>query len=226
MSFFRRLVSIFISPAVVFADIRDGSATWWQPWLWMSVIYMIVGYFSIPIQRAVTLLNERGLGQEELALAVEQFDKWVLVQLFATPVLLLVTSLLFAGLTYILVTILSPNSTFKKYFTIMLWASVVGSVSNIISTIVVRARGVDLIRTADDARVSLGLAFMAPEGSRVGLGILQATDFFALWSLALVAVGIMAVFGMSKGQAIACVVPLWLIYVAISLLGTLLGAVG
>jgi len=224
MSLVNRLVWIFVSPARVFAEIREGNARWWHPWIWQSVVYLIAGYLSLPIQRAVMELNVNDLSPDDLAKQLQFMDRFGVLQILATPVLLLLFSLALAGITYVLVTILSSRANFRQYFTITLYASIIGALSMLVSTVAVRMRGVETIRVPEDAQVSLGLGFLVPEG--VWHAILGSVEVFAVWSLVLIGMGLMHVFDMTRKQAIACVVPWWVIIALFAIMGQAFGGLG
>jgi hypothetical protein len=226
MGFVNRLIWTFVSPTRVFDDIRNGEVSWWQPWAWQSILYVIAGYLSQPVQRAVLALNPQDLPPDQLEQQLATMDKLIWVQLAGTPPMLILVGAALAGITYVLVTILSSSASYKKYFTITLYANIIGAVSYIVSTVVLRARGVDLIRTAQDAQVSLGLGFLAPEGNSVLYAALSKIDVFTVWSLILIGMGLMKVFDMSRGQAIACAIPWWVIAFLFTLMGQAFGGMG
>jgi len=227
MGFFNRLSWIFFSPARLFEDIKEGNAPWWQAWLWLSIIYVIVGYASIPINIALVEINPQNLSAEQVDQQLAFFEgigKWV--QIGATPVILLLVTLAVSGLVYILVSILSEKANFKKFFALSLYTSIVSSLANVIATLVVRMKGVDAIRTADDAKFSIGLRFLVPEEGALVKALLASIDFFAIWSFVLVVMGLMHLFEMTRRQAIYCIIPMWIIYVGMLLLGEVTGSFG
>lgn len=227
MRFLNRLGWIFFSPAKLFEDIKVGNAPWWQAWLWLSIIYLIVGYAAIPINIALLEINPRNLPADQIdqQLAfLEGVGKWF--QIGATPVILLLVTLAVSGLVYVLVSILSDKANFKKFFTLSLYTSIVSSFANVIATLVVRMKGVDAIRTAADAKFSIGLGFLAPEQGALARVLLISVEFFAVWSFVLVVMGLMHIFEMTRRQAIYCVIPMWIIYVGMLLLSEITGSFG
>lgn len=227
MGFFNRFSWAFVSPTRLFADIKEGRASWWQAWIWLSIIYLVVGYFSMPINIALIEINSQDLTPEQVDQQLAVFEgplKWV--QVAASPLIILLVSLIVSALTYIVVSILSEKARFKQFFALSLYASVVSSMANVLTTIVVRMRGVENIRTAADARFSVGLGFLAPEEGALVRAVLGSFDFFAIWSFVLVVMGLMHIFEMTRKQAIICIVPLWVIYVAMMLLGEMTGSFG
>lgn len=221
MGFFNRFQWIFVSPSKVFDDIADGKATWWQPWVWVSLIYMVAGYFSMPIQRAVLDMNPSNLPAEQLDKQIEAFEKFGIFQLLATPVLFLVIGLIVAGLGYILVSILSERANFKKFFTIYFYGGIIAALATVVSVLAVRMKGVETLRVPEDAQFSIGLSFMAPTDGVVLKSILSGIEFFSIWCLVVIAMGLMHVFGMRRNPAIYCVIPLWLMGVLLLMLNNL-----
>lgn len=223
MGFFNRFQWIFISPTRVFADVKEGNAPWWQPWVWISVIYVVVGYFSVPIQMAVLELNPNDVSADQLDQQIGFLESFWWLQLITTPIMMLVVTLIVAGLSYILVSILSDQANFKKYFTINLYSGIVGTLSTVLTTLVVRMRGIDSIQTVADARFSIGLGFLAPEEGALVRSVLLSVDFFSVWAYVLVVMGLMYVFGMSRKHAIYCIIPLWIMQVLFLVIGEVTG---
>jgi len=226
MSFLNRVGWIFVSPANVFVDIREGRAPWWQPWLCLSLIYMVIGYLSMPIQLAVMETNPSNLTLDQLDQQIEMTEKFGMLQLLATPVIMLIIGLVIGGITYIAVSIMSAKATFKQYFSLAIFASLVTVPSQLISTLVLRARGTESIRSAEDAYVSISLRFLAPEDSGILKALLSTIEFFSIWSLVVLAMGLMAIFGLSRGQSIVAILPWWLISVVMALISQALGGLG
>lgn len=225
MAFFDRFIWIFSAPTKVFDDIKESRVGWWQPWIWMSVISMAVTYFSLPIQRFVAELNPADLPAEQLQQQLDWMDKFGTIQLIALPVVILLLVLIVGGLSYILVSILAEKAAFKKYLTLYFYAGIISSLTGVLSTIMVRIKGVETIRVPADAQFSVGLGFLAPAGATVVKALLSGIEFFVIWSLVVVAMGLMRVFDMPRRHAIYCIVPLWLIDVLLILINDLASGV-
>jgi hypothetical protein len=226
MGLFNRLIWIFVSPSKVFADIREGKAAWWEGWIWVTITGVIGAYFLLPVSMIVIEINEHGLPIEQVDAQLDFVEKWGTLLLATTPVAVLVQSLVVFGLGYILVSILSPVANFKKFFAIGLYSSIVANCSVLLTALVVRMRGLDAILTPGDAEFSLGLSFMAPEEGVLLKSLCTSIEFFSIWALVLVAIGLMRVFDMSRKNAIICVVPLWLLFFLQRLMSVLFGGFG
>lgn len=224
MGFFNRFLWIFTSPDNVFVDVREGNAPWWQPWVWISIISIVVGYLYLPVTVAVIELNPNGLPAEQIDQQI-RFAEMTWLQLL-TPIAVLLMSLIVAGLSYILVSILSENASFKKYFTLSLYCSIIGLLTMVVSLVVVRMKGVESIQTADDASFSIGLGFLAPEAGGLVKAVLTSVDFFTVWAYVLMAMGLMRIFGMSRKNAVICIIPLWVLNIIFGWLREVTGGLG
>jgi membrane protein, antimicrobial resistance system len=223
MGFVNRIVWIFTSPTRVFDDIRENRVRWVEPWIAVSVVTMLVTWLGLPIQRVFYELNPHNLPPEQLDKQIEIVTRFGLVQVLLTPLGVIVLSLVVTGLAYILVTILSRTATFRQFFTLMMFTSIVSSVGQLLTTSIVRLRGLDAIQTADDMHMSLSLRFLAPESSPALKGLFSSFDFFIIWALLLLIVGLMRVFDMKRNTAVAAVIPIWVIYTAALIMGEVFG---
>jgi hypothetical protein len=149
--------------------------------------------------------------------------KFAYVQLIIAPAGVLILAFVLAGLSYVVVTLASKAATFKQYLTLMLFTDVVGVVGYLITTTIVRLRGVENITVPDDARFSLSLRMLAPENSAALKGLFGSIEFFAIWGFVLIVMGLRRIFGLSLGAAIACVIPVWLLYAVMGILGETFG---
>jgi len=223
MNLLRRMVWMFVSPSRVFDEIRENRASWIHAWIVVGVLYVIISWLGLPIQRALLDINPTDLPAEQLERQIAMTEKFGYIQLILAPAGVLLLALATAGISYVLVTVLSRASNFKQYFTITMYSDIVGAAGYLLTTLIVRLRGVENIVEPDDARFSLSLRMLAPPESAALKGLLGTFDFFGIWVLVLVVMGLQRVFGMSRGAAIACVIPVWLLYAALSILGEKFG---
>src|SRR5687768_16960537 len=94
MSILRNFIAIFVSPNQVFDQIRESKATWWQPWLIVSVIMVIATLLMLPIQSAMIESNPElmaGRGEENTA-TMMKFAQ--MVQVIMAPVIVLIAALI------------------------------------------------------------------------------------------------------------------------------------
>jgi hypothetical protein len=74
--------------------------------------------------------------------------------------------------------------------------------------------------------MSFSLRTLAPPDSALLKGVFGSFEFFTIWSLVLLALGLQRVFGMNRGQAIAVLIPIFLIYVIMLIMGEVFGTMG
>ena len=221
MSFLRRFISIFVAPTQVFDDIKESRVGWWQPWLMVAVLMIIGTWLMLPMQRVLMEMNPKfssGADVEKQMKAMQGF------QLVIAPGMGLIICFFVAGISYVMVTLQSKEATFKKYFTLVLFANVIFSLGYVVSTVLLRARGTENISSPEDMHASLSLRLLAPsEAGALIKGILGSVEFFAIWGLSVIAAGLRRMFGLRLGQAIGCVVPLWVLYAIMSVVGEKFG---
>jgi hypothetical protein len=141
-------------------------------------------------------------------------------------VVLLIVGLIAAGASYVVVTLQSKGATFKKHFTLILFTQLIYALGYVIVSAILRARGTEGIQSPEDARLSFSLRMLAPEANAVIRGLLATIDFFSLWGLVLTALGLKRIFNLRTGQAVACIIPLWLIYAVLSVVGEMFSKMG
>lgn len=208
MNILNRALWIFTSPYRVFDDIRERRVQWWQPWIVASLLYMLIMWIAMPIQR-VAMEFHPTMTSEQIDRQIEGMEKFGFVGIVMAPAGLLILTLIFAGISYIAVTMSSRSATFKQYFTLCFYVGIVSMVGQLVSALIVRLRGVENIASLEDTQMSLSLRLLAPD-SAVARGVFSSIEFFAMWSLVLLVLGLTRIFGMSRGQSIVVAIILWI----------------
>jgi hypothetical protein len=220
--FISRFLWTFNSPRKLFADIEQG-APWWQPWVWVSIINVLVGWFSLPVQIHLARLNPKDLPPEQVQSTIEAMEKFGFIGLATAPIVVLLMSVIFALISYLVVSILASQANFKRYFSLYLYASIVVSVGTLLSTVVLRMRGVESIRSVEDAIVSFGPRMLvSPELKTIG-AVLSSLDVFAVWFYILIGMGAAQIFKLSRQSAVFAALPVWLLYVLVAVTGARFG---
>jgi hypothetical protein len=216
-TFFSRFVWALTAPKRLYEDIAAESP-WWQPWVWVSIINMIIAYIGLPIQKQLVSLRSSELSSEELEQTLEAMDSFGILGVVTAPIVVLITSLIIAGISFLVVSVQAQEANFRKYWTLYLYGSVIASIGLLLGTIVTLMKGVGNIRSIEDAYASFGPAFLA--SAKVPHAILSTLDVFSVWFYILIAGGVMRIFGMSRMSAIFVVVPIWLLYVLFALVSS------
>jgi hypothetical protein len=147
-------------------------------------------------------------------------QKFGILGVITAPIVVLITTMLIAGISYAVVSVLAESSAFKTYLTLYLYGSIVASIGLLLGTIVTLMRGVENIRSMEDAIASFGPAMLLGPGQQILHAVLSTLDIFYVWFYVIIGGGVMHLFGMSKRSAVFVIIPVWLLYVLFSLLSS------
>jgi len=204
------IIDIFADPAKVFRRIDMGLA-WWKPFIILSVVTIIIGYFSLPIQQRLMELNVYNMPEEQLERAVATAEKFGLIGVVASPILILLVLLITAGVAHIMINLLSTNSNFKKALSLITFCGFIGILGQIINVAVIRLRGIESIESIADATLSFSLAALFPNAKGVGYALLESVGLFQIWYYVLIIIGVSIIFKIDKKKAVAPAVAIWVI---------------
>jgi hypothetical protein len=217
--FFDRLGWIFYAPGRVFQDIERGAVSWWQPLIWLGLLNMLTTFISLPIRRLMLEMNINELPEEMLEKLIEFWSLIAAFEVVSAPIGVFLVSLVTALIGYIFINIVAAQSSFKQFFTLYLYAGIIGNVGGLLSILVVRfGKGLQAIRSPEDAVFSIGLNSFAPSDNAVLEAVFSSLDLFTIWALVIVAMGLMHIFKLTRNQAIGCVLPFWLMSVLVLLI--------
>ena len=224
MNMLQRLFAIFVSPRKVFADVDAGSP-WWEPWVWGSLLHMIIAYTVLPIQIRLFELTKDTRPPEQFETELAKMQEFPIKYLgvMTAPVTVLFVAVIFAAISFIAVSVASERSNFKKHLGIYLWSSLVASVGVLLSNILVRTKGLETVRSYRDALAPFGPAALIPDGGKIWYALLSTLDVFAVWFYVLLVVGVTQVFRMSRTASLLVVLPVWLLSILIALIGVRYG---
>ena len=220
--FVASLGDIFLEPNKVFKRI-DAGLQWWKAFIVIAVLQVIIGWLNLPIQSQVLSLNERGMSEEQLSKALEQMGKFGLIGLILAPIAVIVIYLICAWIVNVGVNILSARSNYKKVLSLISFTGLITMVEQVISVIIVRARGIETIESAAGGRVSLSLSPLFPDLGGFGAALLESLSVFSIWYYIVLTLGIAAIFKIEIKKSAVPVVILWIISIIFLYLGKLFG---
>jgi len=204
--FFNSVVDIFVDPAKVFSRIERG-LSWWKGYILVSVVSIIISYLSFPFQRRLMVLNQRGLSDEQLAKALESFDKFKYVGLITSPIALVIIFLVTAGIIHLVISILSSKADYKKT----------------LSLIVLLSKGVESITSRADVNIHFSLAVFFPQLEGFKMAFLDSLGVFEIWYYVVLTFGIAYLFKLKKSSAVIPVFVIWLISLFMLAIGNKFG---
>jgi len=214
MNILSLLPRMLMSPGGVFADIRERRLGWIAPWLVLSVMAIVIGWLALPIQRAMLENGVVDLPPEQVDQQLNYLERFGWIQLIFSPIIILVMSLILSGIAFIPVSLMAQAANFKQFLTLGMCTGLVSTLGQLVSTVIMRARGLDAIQSPEDAHISLSLRFLAGDGGAVIKGLFASFEFFTVWSCVLFVMGLMAVFGMRRAQAITAAIPMFILLIA------------
>ncbi len=228
-----RMLGVFFSPGRTFAALA-ACPDWVWPLLLTSVVSgasAFVEYKPVIVPMQMQKMEERDppIPAEQLAKIEDQMQTPAaqIASGIAPAVVVWVFVLLQAAILFFLGSIvLGGESSFRRVFAVTAYASLIYALGTVVQT------PVHLWATHSMDPV-LGLGFLIPAdagsaGLRFVRGILLSIDAFALWQMAVLAVGVAKAFGKRTSFGATCAIALWGVGAIISGIATALspGAAG
>jgi hypothetical protein len=219
---FASLVDIFVDPAKVFRRI-DAGLQWWKAFIVVAIVIVAMSWINLPVQKHVLLLNERGMSEEQLEMAVQNTERFGFVGLIIAPIAVLVIWLIIGALVNVSVNLVSGRSGYKKCLSIIGFTAMIGLLEQIIQTVIIHARGISSIESSADVKAPLGLAALFPESGGFARALMDSLSIFQIWYLIVFTVGISLVFNVDKKKAVIPTIVVWLISLIFLWIGSLFG---
>ncbi len=221
---FASMIDIYIEPSKVFRRI-DAGLEWWKGFIVLVIINLVIAWFSLPVQRAAVALNERGLSPEELERTLETMEKFGPLGLIAVPIIIVIILFISAGITNLVVNIMSTRSDFKKCLSLLTFTGFIGMLEQLISLIVIRMRGLEGIESVEELDVQIGFgALFNAEGFMAAL--MKALTVFQVWYFIVLVFGLSWIFKITKKKALVPAIIMWLIGLGFIFLGQKMNNVG
>jgi hypothetical protein len=224
-----RIVDTFIAPSKTFNDLRR-SASWWAPWLLISIVSLIFIY-SVGRNVGFEQLAKNGIAQSPKR--ADQFEKLAPAQqaqqlhiaaivtqyiAYGTPVIILIAFLLIAAVLMGTFNLgMGTSVPYKVSLAIVAYAGLPGIIGSLLGTISLIMGGMSgsLDREAFDIRnpVATNLAyFMNPMGNKFAYGMASALDVFVIWGIVLMGIGFACNSNVKRGTAIGTVAGWYIFY--------------
>lgn len=210
-SVWQNLIDVVFAPGATFDDVREHPR-WLMPLLIVVAITVVVSFLMMPmtieLQRAQ--MAERGMTPEQIenALGMVRF-----FSVIGAPVAVVVFTALFALLFWGWAAISGAHqASYKIAFTAMVYSGVIQILQAIAQTVVVYIKGPEQV-ALEGGPPTFGLALFLERGDMPGLlwGLVASVNFFAIWSLIVMAIAGIHAMRMSKGAAYAFAIVTWLI---------------
>jgi hypothetical protein len=217
-----RLIRAPFAPTGVFEELRAKPA-FWLPWLVLSVVLVVLAVINLPFSEHATRIAIEAQGRP----APASLGPLKVIWLVAPPVVLLIGLLIEGALLYFALMVTGVAARFKAMMTVAVFVAPVVFYQGIVTSIVLRMRGLDTMQSVRDMQVSFGLDLLTSPDAHLGgfvRGVLTGINPFAIWGLVITALGVAVIEKAPSGKAwtaaiVAFLVGL-LIQAALSSLGT------
>ncbi len=216
------IYEIIVSPVKAFERLAE-KPRWWQglliviPLIIIGDLIGVWGGYEFILQAAQERLSQMTPEQAEatarwmtlpMMLATTAINKIIIV-----PIVVLIQATIF----HLMVPLSGGEANYGKAFGIVIWSKMAMAVGAWTTGLLALAMG-------QPFRTDLGL--LVDIGSKLQGGLSQV-ELFSIWSLVLVAEGMVRVTGCKRGMSYAVVFGLWAVWVAISFgIGAFVGKIG
>jgi len=207
-----RMMGVFFSPKLTFASI-GRKPDWLIPFIIIILLAVISVYFMQPIiiseslQKQHEKMEERGMSAEQMDTAAEQTAKVMKFTVLPIGIVGFAFTLVLGALIWLFVgnIFLGGAAKFKHTFAVNVYRSLIPTIGGLIK--------LPIILSKETLNVHFSLAtFMSDELRETFLyKVLMHTDIFNIWSIAVLCIGLAAIYNFNVKKVWPVVV---LIYVA------------
>ena len=220
--FLQSIGDIFVDPVKVFRRIDAGMA-WWKAFVLISVISIVLARLMQPFNRHVMLLNERGLGEEQLEQAISSMERFGIIGLVLVPIFVIIMLVIIAGIAHLMINLISSVSSFKKTLGLCAYCGIISMVGQIIAVAILAMRGVESIESSADMRISLNLSVLFPDLEGFWNALVESLGLFEIWYYVLILIGISTIFKVKRPKALVPVIAIWIISLILIFLRNIFG---
>jgi hypothetical protein len=231
----QRVGNVFAAPVKTFADVRRSSG-WWVPFLIAAVVGLLYGWVVLhqigvntlvdgTIHQSSRLESQISSATPEDAAVIRSRIAMNFKFLYAAPVFSLIFGLIASG-----VLLASANfgaggkADFSQMMGVWYYATLPLTVFYllVIAAIYGGVAG-DQFNMKNPIGTNIGFYLLDSDLPKMILPVLSAIDLFALWTAALLTIGVSTVAGISRGAAAAIVFGWWILFILLQVAGAAFG---
>lgn len=213
-----RLFEVFSAPTRLFTSLKE-KPEWTKPFIIVLVVIALSAAFTViltkdaMISRQEELLRERGVTEEQIE-QTKKFMQGPLPSVFggiSGAIFIGVLLLLFTVILNLFVPVFGGTSGFKSVLTIVSFSALIKVPSSVLKLI--------LMAITKSPFVTTSLALLTPNLEKTSFvyQLLAGFDFFIIWEMILVAIGINIISGVKKQNAYILVFLIWFVSVFIGI---------
>lgn len=198
--------NVLHEPSAVFTRLKDKPRIL-APWLVVSAFVLVLAVLSLPYQAAAMDALRATLPPEQAARVAPQ-PLWRTI--VGAPIVVLIGLLIGGGLLWVGVMLLGGQARFKTTMSVLAYSNMTYVLFAVVTTIVVRMRGVGAVSSFADLRAPLGLDLVIPGASLFSGMILNGINPFSIWGVWLCGTGLAITQGVSRAGAIVVTAIIYL----------------
>ena len=208
--FFPSMLDIFIDPMKVFRRIAAGMS-WWKPFVAVSIIGIVMTVLNAPMMNKLIEVQYATTDAEQYERIKGAMETWKYIGYIAIPIIVMISSLIIAGVAHLVNSVVSMQANFKKTLTLIFFCGFISVLSQIVSYFIIWARGIDSIESIDDLRVSFGFGALFPDLEGVWYRLSESLSLFQIWYYILFVLGVAAIFSIDRKKAVITGIAVWLV---------------
>jgi Yip1 domain len=193
---------------------------WVGPLIVFSIVSILASYIVMPMTRHVMEVAPlpQGVSPEQYQKSMEVGLAIQRISMYFAPIMI---ALIFAVQTLVLFgtsSVMSIGAKFWQLFNLVAGCSLIQVLAAIAGIVVLKSKGE--VSTLAELRPALGLDIFLPAGSNKFLGaVLGYFSVFEIWWIVMMVLIFSAAFKVTRGKALAAVVPLILLSIILRLVG-------
>jgi len=228
----QRVVNIFVAPSKTFEDVKRSSG-WWVPFLIAIAVGVFYGYVVLHKVGLPTLVDDAirqsSRTQEQIASGTPEqaanirriTGAAIKYALYAGPVLTIVIGLMNAGLFLATANFgAGGKAKYKEMLAVWFYGALPLTVFYLLVIAAIYGGVVgDEFHLKNPIGTNVGFYLMGGETSKMLIALLSAIDIFAIWTAAVLTIGVSTVAGIKRGAAAAVVCGWWFVFVLLQVAG-------
>lgn len=207
-----KVLDIFYAPTKVFTSLKE-KPEWVTPFVIVLVVIALTAALTVSMTRETVMvqqeeiLRERGMTEEQIEQAMKFASgpaALIMSTIFA-PLVTAIILLAFAAVLNLFIPLFGGKGAFKHVFSVVCFSSLIKVPSAILRLI--------LIAITKSLYVTASLALFVPNLAKTSFGyrLLAGIDFFIIWEMILVALGISITNEVRKNNAYILVFIIWIV---------------
>jgi hypothetical protein len=225
LSQIERVIDVFVAPAKTFTDVRR-SASWWLPWLIVSVLstvfsYTILNKVGVPalvdstVRSSPMLENQLSNATPEAAANIragiaKQFQFMYIYPVLAVLVALIVAGVLLGTANFVF----AGRATYGQMLAVWFYGTLPLTLLSVLTVVAIYA-GMSTDGFNIKNAIGTNIGFYLQDGSTPKwlVTLLSSVDVFSIWTAVVLSIGVSTVAGIRRSAGAIVVFGWWALYV-------------